>query len=145
MEQQPDWEKLTGRMERLLRLKSSPVAFKMLKKKEKLDEIPSMRRNQHKVTLCQLITLARNSRWTVGAELDDFLGPMCPSVIGLAEPSEIYKDGTFRSIVWVKTKEDGEKYEGSIPRLPLGKYEAVAMAPLVHKPFEPDIVLIYAT
>jgi dephospho-CoA kinase len=36
------------------------------------------------------------------------------------------------------------KYEASIPRLPLGKYEAVAMAPLVYNPFEPDIVLIYA-
>jgi dephospho-CoA kinase len=144
MEQQPDWEKLTGRMERLMRLKSSPVAFKMLEKKEELEDIPHMRRNQRKATLCQMITLARNSRWTVGAELDDFHRPMCPSVIGLTDLPEVYKDGTFRSIVWVKTKEDGKKYEGSIPRLPLGKYEAVAMAPLVHRPFEPDIVLIYA-
>ncbi len=144
MGQEQVWKGITGRMEQLLRLRSSPVAFKMLEKKEELDDIPHMRRNQHKATLCQLITLARNSHWTVGAELDDFLGPVCPSVIGLTEPSEIYKDGTFRSIVWVKTKEDGKKYEGSIPRLPLGKYEAVAMAPLVHRPFEPDIVLIYA-
>jgi dephospho-CoA kinase len=44
----------------------------------------------------------------------------------------------------VKTREDGSRYEASIPRLPLGKYEAVAMAPLVYNPFEPDIVLIYA-
>ncbi|MFH1351762.1 MAG: DUF169 domain-containing protein, partial [Pseudomonadota bacterium] len=51
---------------------------------------------------------------------------------------------TFRSVVWVKTREDGKKYEASIPRLPLGEYEAVAMAPLVYNPFDPDIVLIYA-
>ncbi len=139
-----DWEKLIRRMELLMRLKSFPVAFKMLEKKEQLDQIPFMRRTQRKTTLCQLITLVRNFDWTVGAERDDFLSPMCASIIGLTDTPEIYKDGTFRSIVWVKTREDGMRYEASIPRLPLGKYEAVALAPLVYKPFEPDIVLIYA-
>jgi dephospho-CoA kinase len=69
---------------------------------------------------------------------------MCPSIIGLTDIPEAMKDGTFRSIVWVQTKEDGKKYEAAIPRIPLGKYEAVAMAPLVYNPFDPDIVLIYA-
>jgi dephospho-CoA kinase len=139
-----DWEKLIRRLELLMRLKSFPVAFKMLEKKEALDEMPFMRRPDHKVTLCQLITLVRNFDWTVGAEARDFLAPACPAMLGLAEKPDTYKDGTFRSIVWVKTREDGKKYETSIPHLPLGKYEAVAMAPLVYKPFEPDIVLIYA-
>ncbi|MGD9032243.1 MAG: dephospho-CoA kinase [Desulfobacteraceae bacterium] len=144
MEAKRDWKKLIRRMELLMRLKSFPVAFKMLEKKEQLDQIPFMRRTQRKMTLCQLITLVRNFDWTVGAELDDFLSPMCASIIGLTDTPELYKDGTFRSIVWVKSKEDGMKYEASIPRLPLEKYEAVAMAPLVYNPFEPDIVLIYA-
>jgi len=144
MEKQTDWEKLIRRMELLMRLKSFPVAFKMLEKKEGIDKIPFMRRTKNKVSLCQLITLVRNFDWTVGADVDDFLGPGCPSIIGLTDNPELNKDGTFRSIVWVKTREDGKKYEESIPRLPLGKYEAVVMAPLVYKPFEPDIVLIYA-
>jgi dephospho-CoA kinase len=132
-------------MELLMRLKSFPVAFKMLEKKEELDKIPFMRRPENKMTLCQLITLVRNFDWTVGADLDDFMSFMCPSIIGLTEiPKEGVKDGTFRSIVWVRNREDGKKYEASIQRLPVGKYEAVAMAPLVYKPFEPDIVLIYA-
>ena len=139
-----DWEKLIRRMEQLLRLKSFPVAFKMLEKKEELEKIPFMRRTSNKSTLCQLITLVRNFDWTVGADLDDFLFSACPSILGLTDIPEINKDGTFRSIVWVKTKKDGKKYEASIPRLPMGKYEAVVMAPLVYKPFEPDIVLIYA-
>ncbi len=139
-----DWEKPIRRMELLLRLKSFPVAFKMLEDREELSRIPFMRRPQNKMTLCQMITLVRNFDWTVGADLDDFLSPMCPSIIGLTDIPELLKDGTFRSIVWVQTKEDGKKYEGSIPRLPLGKYKAVAMAPLVYNPFDPDIVLIYA-
>ncbi len=144
MENTLDWEKLIRRMELLMRLKSFPVAFKMLEKKEELDKIPFMRRVEKKTTLCQLITLVRNFDWTVGAVPEDFISPMCPSIIGLTDTPEMYKDGTFRSIVWVKTRKDGKKYEESIQRLPLGKHEAVVMAPLVYKPFEPDIVLIYA-
>jgi dephospho-CoA kinase len=144
MQGQADWEKVVRRLELLLRLKSFPVAFKLLEEREALARIPFLRRPQGKKTLCQLITLVRNFDWTVGADLDDFLSPVCPSIIGLAESPAIHKDGTFRSIVWVKTREDGRKYEASIPRLPLGKYEAVAMAPLVYNPFEQDMVLIYA-
>jgi dephospho-CoA kinase len=144
MQTKKDWEKIVRRMEQLMRLKSFPVAFKMLTDKTELEKIPFMRRPAKKVTLCQLITLVRNFDWTVGAELSDFSSPVCPSILGLTEVPEIYKDGTFRSIVWVKTRADARKYEASIPRLPLGKYEAVAMAPLVYNPFEPDLVLIYA-
>ncbi|MBF7084023.1 dephospho-CoA kinase [Desulfallas sp. Bu1-1] len=144
MQAKRDWEKIIRRMELLLRLKSFPVAFKMLESKTELEKIPFLRRATKKVTLCQLITLVRNFDWTVGAELSDFLSPTCPSILGLTDIPEFYRDGTFRSIVWVKTREDAKKYEASIPRLPLGRYEAVAMAPLVYNPFEPDIVLFYA-
>jgi dephospho-CoA kinase len=139
-----DWGKLVRRMELLLRLKSFPVAFKLLQKKEMLSGIPYLRRMTHKSTLCQLISIVRNFDWTVGADLGDFLSPMCPSIIGLSHLPEVYKDGTFRSVVWTKTREDGRKFEASIPRLPVGEYEAVAMAPLVYNPFDPDIILLYA-
>ena len=139
-----DWEKIVRRMELLMRLKSFPVAFKMLEDKAELSNISFLRRVAQKSTLCQMITLVRNFDWTVGAELSDFLTPTCSSILGLEDVPEVHKDGTFRSIVWVKTRADARKYEDSIPRLPLGKYEAVAMAPLVYNPFEPDIVLFYA-
>jgi dephospho-CoA kinase len=137
------WEKLVRRMEILLRLRSFPVAMKMLEKKEQLKEVPFLRRPEHKVTMCQLINLARNFDWTVGAELEDFGLPTCSSILGLRELPSCYTDGTFRSIVWVQTKEDGKRYEAAIPRIAPGQYEAVVMAPLVYDPFEPDIVLIY--
>ncbi len=137
------WEKLVRRMEILLRLRSFPVAMKMLEKKEQLKAVPFLRRPEHKVTMCQLINLARNFDWTVGAELEDFGLPTCSSILGLRELPSCYTDGTFRSIVWVQTKEDGKRYEAAIPRIEAGQYEAVVMAPLVYDPFEPDIVLIY--
>jgi len=140
-----DWTQIVRRVEQLMRLRSFPVAFKMLEDEKDLEEIPFLRRLEgKKITMCQLLNLVRNFDWTVGATKEDFVSETCGSIIGLCDVSPIYKDGTFRSIVWVKTKEEGKKYEASIPRLPLGKYKAVAMAPLVYNPFEPDIILIYA-
>jgi len=144
MNKKTNWEKPVRRIELLMRLKSFPVAFKMLEKKQDLEEIPFIRTTEHKVTLCQLITRVRNFDWTVGADADSFLFSTCPSVIGLADVPDTHKDGTFRNIIWVAKKQDGKKFEESIPRLPLNKFEAVAMGPLVYHPFDPDIVLIYA-
>jgi dephospho-CoA kinase len=139
-----DWQKLIRRMELLLRLKSFPVGLKLLTDKKDLDIIPFLRRTGSKVTLCQLISRVRSFDWTVGAELDDFLFPSCPSILGFTDLPETHKDGTFRNIVWTATKEDGRKFEAAIPRLPLGAYQAVAMAPQVYNPFIPDMILIYA-
>ncbi len=139
-----NWEPLVRRMELLMRLKSFPVAFKMFEKKDELEEVPFIQRPKEKMTLCQLITLARNFDRTVGVAADGFLGPKCPSILGMEDTPETIKDGSFHSITWVQTKKDGLKYEESVPRLPLGKFEAVALGPLVYNPFDPDIVLIYA-
>jgi len=128
----------------LMRLKSFPVAFKLYEERQAISEIPFIRRMNHKSTLCQLINMVRNFDWTVGAELADFMSVVCPSIIGLTDIPDYMKDGTFRSIVWTKSRADAKKYEAEIPRLPGGKYKAVAMAPLVYNPFDPDIVLIYA-
>jgi len=127
-----------------MRLKSFPVAFKLYEERQALSEIPFIRRMNHKSTLCQLINMVRNFDWTVGAEPADFMSVVCPSIIGLTDIPDYMKDGTFRSIVWTKSRADAKKYEAEIPRLPSGKYQAVAMAPLVYNPFDPDIVLIYA-
>lgn len=139
----PDWEKIVRRLERRLRLKSFPVAFKMLEKEADLEAIPFLRRPGSALTFCQMLNLARNFDWTVGAALKDFIFPSCSSILGLRELPESHRDGTFRSIVWVATKADGRRFEEAIPRLPTGDFEAVALAPLVYNPFPPDLVLVY--
>ncbi|MGC9194246.1 MAG: dephospho-CoA kinase [Syntrophobacteraceae bacterium] len=144
MEAQRDWAKPVRRLESLMRLKYFPVALKLLKDKSDLGKVAFLRRPAHKVTLCQLIGQVRALDWTVGADSDDFLFASCPSILGLCDIPEAHRDGTFRSIVWTASKEDGRKMEASIPRIATGKYEAVAMAPLVYNPFEPDLVLVYA-
>jgi dephospho-CoA kinase len=139
-----NWEKPIRRLEQLMRLKSFPIGLKLLEDKADLDRIPFLRRRDHPSTLCQLLNLARNFDWTVGADAGDLMGATCASVVGLAEVPETMSNGTFRSIVWTRNRAEGRKYERSIPRIPTGKFEAIALAPLVYNPFEPDMVLVYA-
>ncbi len=139
----PDWTYLTKRLEALLRLRTFPVAFKLLEKAEELQGNPWVRRMPHKVTTCQLVTLVRTFDWTVGATADDFVTPRCTNIIGLSDVPEYIRDGTMRSMIWCATTEDARKCEESIPTIPTGKYHAVVLAPLVYNPFDPDVILVY--
>jgi len=145
MESKGKWENLVRRLEALLRLKTFPVAIKLLEDPEELVKNKWVRRPK-RLTLCQLINIVRTFDWTVGVTADDFPAE-CASIIGLVDfndlPEEL-KDGTFRSLVWCRTKQDGKKFEEAIPRIPGGKYKAVILAPLVYSSSDPDIVLIYA-
>ena len=139
----PDWTELTKKLETLLRLRTFPVAFKLLEDVAELDNNPWVRRLPHKTTTCQLITIVRTYDWTVGAAAADFVSPRCTSILGFEELPEFIRDGTMRSMVWCGTVEDARKCEDSIPMIPTGKYNAVLLAPLVYNPFDPDIILVY--
>jgi uncharacterized protein (DUF169 family) len=139
----PDWTELTKKLEGLLRLKTFPVAFKLLEDPAELDKFPWVRRLPNKATTCQMITIVRTFDWTVGAVAEDFVSPRCTSIIGLSALPEYIADGTMRSMVWCGTVEDARKCEDSIPLIPHGRYNAVILAPLVYGPFDPDMILVY--
>lgn len=143
-EERGKWKSIVRRLEALLRLKTFPVAFKLLEDPEEMTRNRWLRRPEKKATLCQIITQVRTFDWTVGATAEDFVVPTCPDIIGLAgEMPEQVRDGTFRSLVWCRTRQDGKRFEDSIPRIPGGRFKAVMLAPLVYESFEPDLVLVY--
>lgn len=138
-----DWTGVIRKMEAMLRLRTFPVGIKLLEDEATLTANRWARRPSGKTTLCQLITQVRTFDWTVGATASDFPPGMCGGIVGLADPPGQVMDGTFRSMVWCKTREDAKKCEESIPRIPTGKYSAILLAPQVYSPFEPDMVLVY--
>ena len=139
-----DYEKITRTLETLLRVKTFPVALKLLADKAELDKNPYVRRWPHPLSLCQLITIVRTHDWTVGATAEELMSPNCRSIVGLEELPDYVVDGRMRAMVWVESQEDGKKCEAAIPRIMTGKYQAVVLAPMVYQPFDPDMVLIYA-
>ncbi|MHA1297877.1 MAG: DUF169 domain-containing protein [Candidatus Helarchaeota archaeon] len=140
----PNWTELTKKIERLLRLKDFPIAFKLLEDEGELKKNPWVRISKTKHTLCQYITKVRTHDWTVGVTAGNLATPICAYMLGFVEEPQIVKDGTYRTIKWFKSVEESKKFEKTFPHLPFGKNKALIMAPLVYNPFDPDIVLIYA-
>lgn len=140
-----NWADITGEIERMLRLRTFPLAMKFFKNEKELQCFENLRRLKVKVMFCQMVTIARTFGWSIYATAEDFkeVSIVCPSVLGLREKPEVLADGTFRSLVWFKNKQEAYKCEQEIPTIPPGIYRAVALAPLAKEVFEPDLVLLY--
>lgn len=137
------WADSARELDSYLRLRTFPIAFKLFASADTLDSIKGIRRLDYKPRMCQLITLARVHGWTLGATAEELGSPVCASIIGLVEPPEELMEGETLSGIMYKTAQDARKHEAAVPRLPTGKYQAVAIAPLKGNKFEPDLVLVY--
>jgi uncharacterized protein (DUF169 family) len=142
MKEQSATSTIVKDIESHLRLKTFPVGFKFLTSKGDVEKVGKVRRPRKYSTTCQLISMARTFGWTFGTTGAELM-PICSNVLGFLEAPPKLKDGTLRSVAWCRTKEDAKKFEDAIPRIPLGKYEAVLLGPATTGLFEPDFVLFY--
>jgi uncharacterized protein (DUF169 family) len=137
-----DWAKLAPELECLLRLKTSPVAYKRLEKMEELDKIPGVMRLNRKTSYCQAPALARMVGMTVGMTRDN-LGERCARICGLAATTEkqVSWEANAFANTWFATAEEARKQMAAYPLVPPG--EAIVLAPLASVKFDPDVILIY--
>jgi uncharacterized protein (DUF169 family) len=137
-----DWAGLTQEMERLLRLKTSPVAYKRLEKLEELEKIPDVMRLNRRASFCQAPALARMGGMTVGLTRND-LGERCARICGLAATTEkeVSWEANAFATTWFATAEEARKQMTAYPLVPPG--EALVLAPLASGKFDPDVILIY--
>jgi len=137
-----DWAGLTQEMERLLRLKTSPVAYKRLEKVEELEKIPGVMRLNRKASFCQAPALARMGGMTVALTRDN-LGERCARICGLAATTEkeVSWEANAFAHGWFANVEEARKQMAEYPLVPPG--EAIVLAPLASGKFYPDVILIY--
>ena len=132
-------------LEKRLRLKTFPLAVKLLEKEGDIPEgaIRPMRDLGHHLSLCQCFSMSRRDGAVI-AELKEDMWCFEPVVgYGLAEAPEYFLEGHNRFPEDVETLEAGSNYAREFPRLESGKYVGVASAPLTTANFEPDVVMIY--
>lgn len=132
-------------LEREVRLKTFPLAVKLL---EKASDIPEgakrpLRDFGHHLSLCQAFQLSRREGACVAMLLEDMWCFEPVVGYGLAEPPGEFLQGHNRYPRDVATLEAGSNYAREFPRLPVGRYVGVVSAPLRTTPFEPDVVVIY--
>lgn len=132
-------------LERLLRMKTYPIAARMLKQE---DDIPVGAKRPkkdlgHHLALCQAISMARREGESF-ALLKEDMWCFYPVIgLGIDAPPQYFLEGEFLYPRSVRTPEIGHKGVQSFPRLEVGQYIGVAVAPLEKVNFVPDLFILY--
>jgi len=136
-----DWPSVNQELESLLRLRTFPVALKLLKSAGDLGSIKH-KKPANPTTFCQLITQSRTFGWTVGFTARDLV-PSCGLVAGLRKGVD---EDFLLSVgdVWFKDRNEAlSKYAPeNWPRIP-GDFEAAVLSPLGGGKIEPDMIIIF--
>lgn len=144
--EQYDWPALVGDLNRLLRLKTTPIGMKMFATKAEMEAIPRIRRPKDIHTTDQIVAQAARLGWTVGITAEDLVGAQCSAVIGLSPRDDRWLSGKNMAGVWFETIEDSAAHQAAMDLVPFGQYEAMAVSPLTSGRLDPpDICLVYAT
>ena len=114
-------------LERLLILRTSPVAVKMLTQEDEIprEAVRPKRDRGYHLAQCQAFALSRRDRTTVAMLKEDHWCPAALMAYGLVESPSPRK---------------GHPYD----RFEYGKYVGILTAPLRTAVFEPDVVIIYS-
>ena len=141
-----DWLKLVDELNRLLRLKTTPIGMKLFEKVEDMQAIPKIRRPSAIHTADQIVAQAARLGFTIGITPEDLVGPQCGAVLGLVPRSDEWLSGKKMAGVWYATVADASAHQHAMHTVPHGKYTAMAVSPLASGRLDPpDVCLIYAT
>ena len=141
-----DWPKLVDELNRLLRLKTTPIGMKLFERVEDMQAIPKLRRPGAIHTTDQIVAQAARLGFTVGITGEDLVGAQCRAVIGLGPQDEEWRSGKHMAGVWFATVADASAHQSAMQVVPHGKYRAMAVSPLASGRLDPpDICLVYAT
>jgi uncharacterized protein (DUF169 family) len=142
-----DWQKTVASLERLLKLRAIPFGMKLFDSAAEMEAIPKIRRPKGSVhTLDQVVAQAARLGWTVGITSADLVGDQCRSVVGLGAQDEKWYSGQHMVGVWFATPADASAHQRAMNVVPVGRYRALAVAPLASGRLDPpDIALFYAT
>jgi uncharacterized protein (DUF169 family) len=145
-EEHYDWTSLVDELIRLLRLKTTPIGMKLFERVEDMQAIPKLRRPGAIHTTDQIVAQAARLGFTVGVTSEDLVGAQCRAVIGLTPQDEEWRSGKRMAGVWYATVADSAAHQRAMDVVSHGKYQAMAVSPLVSGRLNPpDICLIYAT
>jgi len=141
-----DWNAIVDDLNKLLRLRTTPIGMKLFPTAQEMEAIPKIRRPKSTHTTDQIVAQAARLGWTVGITIKDLVGAQCGAVIGLHPQDNEWLSGKAMEGVWYSTLEDSSAHQHAMDTVPHGRYTAMAVSPLVSGRLNPpDICLIYAT
>ena len=141
-----DFDQIVADLNRLLRLRTTPIGLKLFERKADMEAIPRIRRPKDIHTTDQIIGQASRNGWTVGITGADLVGAQCATVVGLHPRNDDWLSGQRMTGVWYSTPEDAAAHQAAMDVVPFGRYEALVASPLTSGRLNPpDVCLLYAT
>jgi len=132
-------------IEERLRLKTFPLAVKLLEKKGDIPEGAKRPKRDlgYCINACQAFSMARRGGEIIAMLKEDMWCPEPVIGYGLAEPPEYFLQGHNRFPESARTLEAGRHWAEALPCLEYGRYIGIVSAPLKTANFEPDLAMIY--
>ena len=141
-----DWGRIVDDLNRLLRLRTTPIGMKRFATVAEMEAVPKIRRPGAVHTTDQIVGQASRNGWTVGITKADLVGDQCAAVVGLHPRDDQWLTGAQYSGVWYSTPDDAAAHQAAMDLPAFGEHEALAVSPLAAGRLDPpDICLIYAT
>jgi uncharacterized protein (DUF169 family) len=140
-----DWKDIIQRLNRCLRLRTTPIGMKRFATIAEMEAVPKIRRPQgKKFTVCQLVGQAARLNFTVGFTNDDIYGVQCLTVLGMLERNDEFLSGKAFQGVWYSTLQDSACHQANMHCAPSCGCKAVALSPLENARLGvPDICMLY--
>lgn len=141
-----DGARVVDDLNRLLRLRTTPIGMKRFATVAEMEAVPKIRRPNAIHTTDQIVGQAARNGWTVGITVADLVGDQCAAVVGLHPRDERWLEGRQYAGVWYSTPEDAALHQAAMDLPSFGEHEALAVSPLASGRLDPpDICLVYAT
>ena len=136
----------TETLEKLLRLKTYPLAIKLVEKEEDIPEgaVRPKRDCGYQYMTCGAFSESRHGGTMIAQTKQDMWCFEAALGYGFIEPLDFFLEGNTRyPEKMISSPEAAKAWAQDFPRLEQGKYEAIVSAPLATATFEPDLVMIY--
>lgn len=142
---QYDWDSIFSRLNRCLRLRTTPICMKRFYTVSEMEAVPKIRRVQgNKYTVCQMTAQASRLNFTVGFTKEQIYGTQCLTILGMLPRDDEFLSGNQFNGVWYGTLEDSAKHQANIHCATFENYEAAAVSPLQNGRLNPpDICMLY--
>ena len=101
-----DWQGIVDDLNRLLRLRATPVGLKRFETVEAMEAVERVRRPPMKHALDQIVAQARWLNFTIGITAEDLIGAQCAAPVGLWPDLAEWRARTTMSGVWFASDED---------------------------------------
>lgn len=132
-------------LEKLLRLKSLPLAVKVLENEQDIPTAAKRPRRDYgyRFITCQGFSESRRAGATIVQTKEEMWCFEAAMGYGFIEPIEYFMEGNTRFPEVVANLQAGKAWAHSFPRLEYGRYTAIVSAPLAKADFEPNLLMIY--